>query len=285
MKQLVFDISDATSIADSDTVGAVIRGTRGGNFEQVNSQQINSLEWLNVAAAMFDGSGNAISSTGGSLDVQTELGKAEDSAHVSGDIGAMALAVRSDAGGSLVDTDGDYTPLQVDATGALRVNASVNVDSNSDYAEDSAHGSGDTGEFVLAVRNDTLGSLVDTDGDYAPLQVDANGALYTYISGSDPLTVNDAALADTAIATAANALGVADTPEDLVASPLANRKYLWVHNDSNKNLFIGASGVSAADGFPVSPGQTLMMRAGASIDIEFVGQSGATPTARTMEIS
>lgn len=51
----------------------------------------------------------------------TSLGKAEDAAHTSGDVGVMALAVRSDAGGAIAGTDGDYTPLQVDSSGNLRV--------------------------------------------------------------------------------------------------------------------------------------------------------------------
>lgn len=45
-------------------------------------------------------------------------------------------------------------------------------------AEDTAHASGDTGIQMLGVRNDTLAALGGTDGDYAPLQLDANGALY-----------------------------------------------------------------------------------------------------------
>jgi hypothetical protein len=51
----------------------------------------------------------------------TNLGKAEDAAHSSGDVGVMNLAVRADADGSLVDTSGDYAPLQVDANGYLKV--------------------------------------------------------------------------------------------------------------------------------------------------------------------
>jgi hypothetical protein len=51
----------------------------------------------------------------------TSLGKAEDAAHASGDVGVMSLAVRSDAGGALAGTDGDYAPLQVNAAGELRV--------------------------------------------------------------------------------------------------------------------------------------------------------------------
>jgi len=48
----------------------------------------------------------------------------------------------------------------------------------SQYAEDAVHTSGDTGTQMLGVRNDTLAALAGTDGDYAPLQVDAAGALY-----------------------------------------------------------------------------------------------------------
>ena len=43
----------------------------------------------------------------------------------------------------------------------------------------SAQGATDTGVATLAVRNDTLADLAGADHDYAPLQVDLNGALYT----------------------------------------------------------------------------------------------------------
>jgi hypothetical protein len=45
--------------------------------------------------------------------------------------------------------------------------------------EDTAHSTGDKGIMPLAVRNDALATLGGADGDYAPLQVDAFGALYT----------------------------------------------------------------------------------------------------------
>lgn len=383
--QLVFDVTDANTIADSDSVGAYLRSSDG-----------------TLLTHTTDGSREA-------LDVYTELGQAEDSAHSSGDIGAMFLAVRNDTEGSLVDTDGDYAPLQVDSAGRLRVIADLDVVNLSEKAEDSAHSSGDVGDYVLAVRadarptganvsadgdyasffvnangelyvkdtdaaallttidadtsaiavdiaaietelldqgttldsilsdtnaivvdvaaieaellaqgltldsieselqglshledaahtsgdagmmslavrNDTLASLVDTDGDYAPLQVDADGALYVNVASSGELTVNDAALANTAIASAANALGVANTAEDVVASPLANRKYLFIRNNGNRTAYIGASGVSASNGFPLSPGSVLEMRAGPSIDIEWVS-SDTNQELRTLELS
>jgi len=43
----------------------------------------------------------------------TSLGKAEDAAHASGDVGVMALAVRKETTANLSGTDADYEPLQV----------------------------------------------------------------------------------------------------------------------------------------------------------------------------
>lgn len=54
----------------------------------------------------------------------TQLGKAEDAAHVSGDTGVMVLAVRNDAGTVLAGATGDYIPFTTDATGAVRVTGS-----------------------------------------------------------------------------------------------------------------------------------------------------------------
>lgn len=45
----------------------------------------------------------------------------EDLPHVSGDMGTMAFAVRSDTAAALGGTDGDYQPLITDASGRLHV--------------------------------------------------------------------------------------------------------------------------------------------------------------------
>jgi len=52
----------------------------------------------------------------------TNLGKAEDTLHTTGDVGVMGLAVRNDADLALAGTDLDYIPLSTDALGRLRVN-------------------------------------------------------------------------------------------------------------------------------------------------------------------
>ena len=58
----------------------------------------------------------------------------------------------------------------------------VDIVSGAEYAEDSAHTSADTGNFVLGVRNDTLGALGGADGDYVPFQMNASGALYVEVA-------------------------------------------------------------------------------------------------------
>lgn len=106
----------------------------------------------------------------------SNLGKAEDSSHTSGDVGVMALAVRNDSGSVLANATGDYIPLTTDNTGALRV---VGGGGGSQYAEDAVHTSGDLGTMAMTVRKDTAATTAGSDGDYASLITDANGRLHT----------------------------------------------------------------------------------------------------------
>ncbi len=129
----------------------------------------------------------------GSVTATTGAEKVEDVAHSTGDTGNFMLAVRRDADTSLVSADGDYAPLQVDDAGALKVSGSFSATGGAEKDEDTVHSTGDTGSFVLAVRNDTLATLTSADGDYSALQVDADGALYTTIrDGGNVISIDDA---------------------------------------------------------------------------------------------
>ena len=63
--------------------------------------------------------------------------------------------------------------LEVDVTQVVPGTAATHLGK----AEDAAHSGGDTGVMGLAVRRDADTTLVGADNDYAPLQVDADGAL------------------------------------------------------------------------------------------------------------
>jgi len=58
------------------------------------------------------------------------------------------------------------------------------------FAEDAQHASGDSGTEILFVRNDTLAALAGTDGDYAPGQVNAQGAAYVHITDSSGTSID-----------------------------------------------------------------------------------------------
>lgn len=345
LHKLIFDTTSADTMNDSANVGAYLRGEDG-----------------TLLTHTTDGSREA-------LDVYTELGQVEDSAHTTGDIGAMALAVRNDTEGSLVSADGDYAPLQVDATGRLRVVADLEVTNSHEKAEDSAHTTGDIGSYVLAVRadtrptnantsadgdyaslfvntngelyvkatdsdallttidadtssiatdastiagdttsidatltalskaedaahssgdqgimslavrNDTLASLVDTDGDYAPLQVDADGALYVNVA-----TGSDDSLADTAILQVAETVGTTVGQIIDAGDELASRKYVMLFNNGNRDMYVGATGVTTGDGFPLPPGAILEMRLGSSVDLYAIADA-AGQDLRTLQLS
>ena len=144
--------------------------------------------------AFVDGATNAllvkvVNPSGGGGGGGTEY--AEDAAHTTGDFGTLSLVVRKDVAGSLVSADGDYAPLQVDASGSLRVTITGGSASGTQYNEDAAHSSGDTGTLALVVRNDTPGTLAGTDGDYAALQVDATGRLRVAVDASVAVAVTD----------------------------------------------------------------------------------------------
>jgi hypothetical protein len=97
---------------------------------------------------------------------------AEDAAHVSGDAGIQSLAVRNDSDTSLAGTTGDYTPLQVDANGYLKVNIKAGAGSGGTASTDDAAftaGSGSGTPIMGFVTSD----LVDS-GDVGVIGMLAN---------------------------------------------------------------------------------------------------------------
>lgn len=109
-------------------------------FGTVKISQTSTDNDVDIAAALPAGTnaiGKLAANSGvdiGDIDVTsiipgtgaTNLGKAEDAVHGSGDTGIQMLAVRQDTPTNLVSTAGDYAPLQVDDLGGLRISAPNN---------------------------------------------------------------------------------------------------------------------------------------------------------------
>lgn len=286
LHRLKFDTTDADTIADSPSVGAYVRASDGTLITNTSGAldvylqnasvvvTATDLDIRDLAAAtdsvsswLKDGSGTAITSTAGALDVNLKSPITVD-VDLEG-VYAATTNETPDSAGAIYHTRAATITIeeQVERTTA----GLVGTIAAADLADVKAI---DVNAFALAIN--------DSSGDAQVLSIDnASGGLKVDVQNS--ITINDVGLANSAIAAAANSIDTNNTAENLVASPLANRKYLWVYNNGNKVFYIGQSGVTTANGFPMPSGSILEMRLGAAVDIEFVGASGAE--ARTLEIA
>jgi hypothetical protein len=253
--KLIFDVTDANTIADSDSVGAFLRSSDG---TLLTHSTVGGKEALDVSIA--DG-----------VNVEVDLSHIDDSVRL-GD-GTSFFTSTSENGDIALDVHISNSNIEVtqgplpwvigDGGGSITVDA-VDLDIRD-----------------LSAAQDSVASHL-FDG--------AGTALTSTLVGSDQaLDVNivqsvDPSTANTAILSAADTLAAAGTAEKVVATNLADRKVLFVKNNDNRVMYIGASGVTAANGFPVSPGSYLELKAGASVDVYYNSQK-AGHAIRTLELS
>lgn len=243
--QLVFNTA---SLTDSDLVGSYTLDSSGS---LIDGQTIAIKRWLNTASALFDGSGNALSSLSGSLNVNITGGLI-----TTGTVDETAFVYGTDkeqpVGGVFQDTGAAITSGK---TGAVRITANrafhVNLRTSAG-AEWVGQGTLAT-SFPVAIASD-----------------------------QSVIPVSDAALANTALTNAATA--VTTTAAALIGSALANRKYLLVQNNGSQHIYLGGSTVTAANGLKLSPGAIAEFRAGAAIAMWAVAANGSQDT-RLMELS
>jgi len=88
--------------------------------------------------------------------------------------GAVVLAAGTAGIGKLTANSGTDIG-DVDVTSIVPGYGATNLGKR----EDDAHSNLDTGVMALAVRNDAIAAIGAADGDYAPLQVNSAGSLYT----------------------------------------------------------------------------------------------------------
>lgn len=107
-----------------------------------------------------------------------DIGKAEDSAHASGDVGIMALGVRNDGGDVKSGANGDYEPLPVSSYGSMAgVPVHIIGDGDKFVRGILAHDAADTGiePVVIGGRAATSEPSAVSNGDIVRLYIDENG--------------------------------------------------------------------------------------------------------------
>lgn len=271
--KLVFDTTDAATIAASDSVGAYVRASDGsligatsnrlhiadgGGSLTVDATDLDIRD-LAFATDSIDVSGSSVSITG---DVNVTQGTSPWVVSATNlDIRDLAFATdKVDVSGSSVSISGDVNVTQ--GTSPWVVSATDLDIRDLSAATDS----------VSAWTKDGSGNAITSSG----------GALDVNIQSSDiEINVED----DKAnVALENTQLNVA-TSAALLASQLVARKFMWVQNLGNKAIFVGKSGVSAANGLRLSPGSVLEIRLGPAVSMHAVSQDGSNQDTRIMEAS
>jgi len=204
---LIFDVTDAGTIADTDSVGAFVRA--GSDGALIASQSVNSQNWLNTASILYDSTGAAYTSAN---PIPVDL------------VSPISVAV---------DLDGFYvlaTNPTPDSVGTIFHTRAV-APAITDQVERSTVGllatvlSADVSKIHALDVNAFAYGRNATSGDMQSLAIDnGNGGLNVNVLAMPSVTVNDAALANTAILSAAKLLAAGGTGEAVVTSALASRK-------------------------------------------------------------
>ncbi len=109
---------------------------------------------------------------------------------------AENVGIQNEALKTLANTAGHSTLLATDKQGRLILGSSF----NGVFAEDTAHTTGDKGQFVLGVANPGGATTFAATGDYAPIGINANGNVNTHLFGYDstlsPARPEDSAFSD-----------------------------------------------------------------------------------------
>lgn len=252
------------TLTDGDVVVKLSDGTLTATVRNAGTNDA-----LNVA--VVDGAGNQVTAFGGGTEY------IEDVASAGGEVLKLAGAIREDAPSTTTSNDGDFSPLKVDASGRLWVNASSAPVEISDVtpgtgatdlgkAEDAVHASGDVGVMALAVRKDTAAGLA-ADGDYHVLEVDASGRLHVNVGNTVAISLGES-LSTTEV-------NNYDTTAALAAAGTDNHDYTVVTTMRLKQILASASGKMKVELF-VGPVGTLVSKgvwfnstANPNIDITF----------------
>ena len=211
----------------------IVEGADGVNDGDVSAA--NPLP-VDVKAALPAGT-NAI----GKVDVTsvtpgvtaTSAGKAVGGTSTSSDTGSAPLAIRDDALTTLSESEGQYTHLRVDSTGALHVTGGGG---GTEYTDDtSTHSSGSTaGGVIMAAATPTDAAVTANDIGTVAMSLDRRLHVDAQIAGQD---------ADVTIADGGNVISVDDGGGTLTV-------------DVGTALPAGTNGIGKVDVTSVTPGVT-----------------------------
>ena len=284
--QLIFDPTNSDTIADSHKVFVSLLGSDGAT--QLTNTTVGPDTGLDVNLI---NASIAVSAT--DLDIR-DLSASQDNVAISDGTDTLAINADGSINATVTATDLDIRDLTAasdsvashlfDGAGTALTSTLVGADQSLDVNI--------TQSVALAVSATDL-DIRDLSHTQDSIRL-GNGTVLntiTTLGSKEAIDVNIAGAdvssdtANTALANTATTVGA--TATDLVGTDLANRKFVWVYNNSNRRMFIGNGSVTAANGFPLGVKSYLPMEAGASIDLHAIHASvtGLSGDARILELS
>lgn len=180
-----------------------------------------------------------------------------------GDVDILSIAAGTNAIGKLAANSG-VDIGDVDITSIVPGTAATNLGK----AEDAAHTSADTGVFVLAVRDDTIGPTSGTEGDYEALHTNENGALWIEedVSTKGGWSVGNFTSGDTYTALTATAQVIKASAGKFggyyIYNPNTAATYVMIYNIAAASVTVGTSTALLVFCIPASSGANLELKAG-----------------------
>lgn len=268
LHRLLFDTANP---AESANVGAFLRA--GTDGDQISSTNVSGKEGLDVNII------NSLTISATDLDIR-DLSHTQDSIKI-GD-GTDFLAIAADGSIAVTDNGASLTvdAVDLDIRNLTFAADKVDVTGSSVGITGTVAVTQSTSPWVVSATDLDIRDLAAaTDSVAAWMKDGAGTALTSTLQGGkqalDVYVANtidvDDGLANTALSAAAESVAASGA---LVTSVLSNRKYISIYNHGNKEVYIGASGVSSANGFPIFPGSLLEARIGAAVAIHAVSASG-----------
>jgi hypothetical protein len=260
--RLVFDPTDATSIAASSSIGSYIRAGDDGTLIGHVSDALK------------------VSFTNGSFPISaTDL-----------DIRDLVFATdKVDVTGSSVGISGTVAVTQ--STSPWVVSATDLDIRNLAFATDTVDVSGSsvsiTGSVAVTATDLDIRDLTAASDSVESWTHDGTGNAIT--STASALDVNiksgdlDDNLANVSIENESRTVGVTAIATTAAAA-LVGRKWLYLANVSNKSIYFGKASVTTANGFPVYPGDKHEFRIGAAVTTNVIGDAAALDL-RVMQLS
>lgn len=310
-EKLSFDPTDADTLAASDSVGAYLRAGTDGELLDSTSGALHVSDGggsltvdatdLDIRAltqtdeiTVFQGTDPwVVSAT--DLDIRN-LSASQDNVAISD--GTDTLAINADGSINIATsspltvqaTDFDIRDLafatdKVDVTGS-----EVSLDAATLAALETITVNQGTSPWVVSATDLDIRDLTAASDSVASHLFDGTGNAITSTGGALDINIASSDIeidveddkANTAILNTQE--DVTTTSAALLASQLADRKFLYVQNLGNRNIFIGASGVTTGTGIRMSAGSIAEFRLGPALSLHAVAQAG-TQDIRLMELS